>query len=94
MNQTRTIRLPIHVVKELNVYLRAARKLTQMLDHEPTAEEIADMVDKPIEDVKKLLGLNDKVASVDTPIGYDENKSLLETIPVTRSTEKVSLQKW
>jgi len=40
MNQTRTIRLPIHVVKELNVYLRAARELTQKLDHEPTAEEI------------------------------------------------------
>ena len=35
MNQTRTIRLPIHVVKELNLYLRAARELTQKLDHEP-----------------------------------------------------------
>ena len=81
MNQTRTIRLPIHVVKELNVYLRAARQLTQKLDHEPSAEEIAEMVDKPLEDVEKLLGLNDKVASVDTPIGHDDNKSLLETIP-------------
>jgi len=38
MNQTRTIRLPIHVVKELNVYLRAARELTQKLDHEPSPE--------------------------------------------------------
>lgn len=80
MNQTRTIRLPIHVVKELNVYLRAARQLTQKLDHEPTAEEIAEMVDKPLEDVEKLLSLNDKVTSVDTPIGFDENKSLLDTI--------------
>lgn len=41
MNQTRTIRLPIHVVKELNVYLRTARELAQKLDHEPTAEDIA-----------------------------------------------------
>lgn len=80
MNQTRTIRLPIHVVKELNVYLRAARQLTQKLDHEPSAEEIAEMLDKPLEDVQKLLGLNDKVASVDTPIGFDENKSLLDTL--------------
>lgn len=80
MNQTRTIRLPIHVVKELNVYLRAARQLTQKLDHEPSAEEIAEMVDKPLEDVQKLLGLNDKVTSVDTPIGFEENKSLLDTI--------------
>ncbi|MDF1828046.1 MAG: RNA polymerase sigma factor RpoS [Legionellaceae bacterium] len=80
MNQTRTIRLPIHVVKELNVYLRAARKLTQQLDHEPSAEEIAEMLDKPLEDVRKLLGLNDKVTSIDTPFGFDENKSLLDTI--------------
>ncbi|MBS0359725.1 MAG: RNA polymerase sigma factor RpoS [Proteobacteria bacterium] len=80
MNQTRTIRLPIHVVKELNVYLRAARQLTQNLDHEPSAEEIAEMVDKPIDDVKRMLGLNEKVTSIDTPIGHDENKVLLDTI--------------
>lgn len=81
MNQTRTIRLPIHIVKELNVYLRAARQLTQKLDHEPSPEEIAEMLDKPIEDVEKMLGFNDRVSSIDTPIGYDENKSLLDTIP-------------
>lgn len=80
MNQTRTIRLPIHIVKELNVYLRAARQLTQKLDHEPSPEEIAEMVDKPLEDVQKLLGLNDKMTSVDTPLTYDMSKSLLDTI--------------
>lgn len=41
MNQTRTIRLPIHIIKEINGYLRTARQLAQTLDHEPTAEEIA-----------------------------------------------------
>lgn len=91
MNQTRTIRLPIHVVKELNVYLRAARYLTQKLDHEPSAEEIADMLDKPLEDVRKLLGLNDKVASIDTPVGYDENKSLLDTIADENSMNPAEL---
>lgn len=80
MNQTRTIRLPIHVVKELNIYLRAARQLTQKLDHEPSPEEIAEMLDRPLEEVRNILGLNDKITSVDTPIGYDENKSLLDTI--------------
>jgi len=80
MNQTRTIRLPIHVVKELNVYLRAARELTQKLDHEPSAEEIAELLDRPIEDVKKMLGLNERVTSVDTPLGYDSDKSVLDTI--------------
>ena len=80
MNQTRTIRLPIHVVKELNVYLRAARELTQKLDHEPTAEEIAELLDKPAADVKRLLGLNERVGSVDTPVGPDSEKAVVDTI--------------
>ncbi len=80
MNQTRTIRLPIHVVKELNVYLRAARELTQKLDHEPTAEEIAELLEKPVDDVKKMLGLNERVTSIDTPMGYNSDKAILETI--------------
>lgn len=91
MNQTRTIRLPIHVVKELNVYLRAARQLTQKLDHEPTAEEIADMLDRPLEEVEKLLGLNDKTTSVDAPIGHDDSKSLLETIADENSVNPAEL---
>jgi RNA polymerase nonessential primary-like sigma factor len=70
MNQTRTIRLPIHVVKEINVYLRAARTLAQKLDHEPTAEEI-----------ERMLGLNERIASTDSNIMNDSGKTLLETIP-------------
>ncbi|MCF2950445.1 RNA polymerase sigma factor RpoS [Paraglaciecola aquimarina] len=80
MNQTRTIRLPIHVVKELNVYLRAARELAQILDHEPTAEEIAEALDKPVADVTKMLRLNERITSVDTPIGGENDKVLLDVI--------------
>lgn len=81
MNQTRTIRLPIHVVKELNVYLRAARELTQKLDHEPSAEEIADKLDCPVEDVQKMLRLNEKVSSIDASFGGENNdKSLAEVL--------------
>lgn len=80
MNQTRTIRLPIHVVKELNVYLRAARELAQKLDHEPTAEEIAEHVGKPVADVEKMLGLNERVGSIDISLGGENEKSLVETI--------------
>lgn len=80
MNQTRTIRLPIHVVKEINVYLRAARQLAQSLDHEPSSEEIADLLDRPIYEVKRMLGLNERVTSVDTPFGKDADKPLLDTI--------------
>lgn len=81
MNQTRTIRLPIHVVKELNSYLQAARRLAQSLDHEPNAEEIADLLDKPLNDVKRLLKLNERVTSVDIPIGKDSDKALIDAIP-------------
>ena len=80
MNQTRTIRLPIHVVKEINIYLRATRELSQRLDHEPTSEEVALLLDKPISEVKRMLGLNERIASVDTPYGKDADKPLLDTI--------------
>ena len=91
MNQTRTIRLPIHVVKELNVYLRAARELTQRLDHEPTPEDIAQMVDKPVEEVKRLLGLNERVTSVDTPVGPDSDKSVLDTLTDESASDPAEL---
>lgn len=81
MNQTRTIRLPIHVVKELNIYLRTARELVQKLDHEPTAEDIAQELDVPVEDVSKMLRLNERIASVDTPFGGESDKVLLDVIP-------------
>jgi len=80
MNQTRTVRLPIHVVKEINVYLKAARGLAQRLDHEPTTEDIADLLDKPIGEVKRMLGLNEHIASVDTPYGKDADKPLVDML--------------
>ena len=91
MNQTRTIRLPIHVVKELNVYLRAARELTQKLDHDPSPEEIAQLLDKPVADVKRMLGLNERVTSVDTPLGPDSDKSILDTISDEKGADPAEL---
>jgi RNA polymerase nonessential primary-like sigma factor len=91
MNQTRTIRLPIHVVKELNVYLRAARELTQKLDHEPSAEEIANLLEKPVGEVKRMLGLNERVSSVDVSLGPDSDKTLLDTLSDDRPTDPCEL---
>ena len=87
MNQTRTIRLPIHVVKELNVYLRASRELAQKLDHEPTPLDIAELLEKPVADVKKMLALNERVTSIDTPVGVSSDKSLLDTIADDRAND-------
>jgi len=81
MNQTRTIRLPIHIVKKLNVYLRTAREIAHKLTHEPTAEDIAKELDVPAKEVSKILKLNERISSVDTPIGYNSDKELLDIIP-------------
>ena len=81
MNQSRTVRLPIHVIKELNIYLRVAKKLTQELDHKPTAEEISEMIDKPVEVIQRILSLAPGSKSMDVPIMSDSAKTLGETIP-------------
>lgn len=84
MNQTRTIRLPVHVVKELNIYRRVSRKLAQKLDQPPTFPEIAHEVDKPADTVNRVLQLNDSVCSLDIPVG-DNEKSFVDTIPDQKS---------
>ncbi|MGJ0493086.1 RNA polymerase sigma factor RpoS [Methylobacter sp.] len=92
MNQTRTIRLPIHIVKEMNVYLKAQHHLTQLMDREPSAEDIAEYLDKPVSVVKKMLKLNERVTSVDMPGGKDFDKPLVESISDAESmspTEKL-----
>jgi RNA polymerase nonessential primary-like sigma factor len=81
MNQSRTVRLPVHVVKEINIYLRAARQLSQKLNREPTSEDVAEMLDRPIDEVEKMIGLNDRVSSVDSMSKYDSDKTLLDMLP-------------
>ncbi|MGH8551164.1 MAG: RNA polymerase sigma factor RpoS [Methylococcales bacterium] len=80
MNQTRTIRLPIHIVKEMNGYLKVRRQLAQRLDHDPSAEDVALHMDKPVKTVEKMFKLNERVTSVDTPYGKDSEKPLLEAL--------------
>lgn len=79
MNQTRTIRLPVHVVKQINSYQKAARRLAQALDHEPTAEEVADSLDLPLKDVQNILGLSEQLSTVESST-LDKDKLLQETV--------------
>ncbi|MGH8575892.1 MAG: RNA polymerase sigma factor RpoS [Gammaproteobacteria bacterium] len=81
MNQTRTIRLPIHVVKEINLYMRAMRRLTQTLDHEPKPEEVAHLLDCSLAEVEHMAGLNERVTSIDSPAERESGRSVLDTIP-------------
>ena len=80
MNQTRTIRLPIHVVKEMNLYLRTARRLAQTMDHEPTAEDIAADLECDVAEVRKMLRLNERVTSIDTPLSGETERSVVDTV--------------
>ncbi|MBL4647425.1 MAG: RNA polymerase sigma factor RpoS [Gammaproteobacteria bacterium] len=81
MNQARTIRLPVHIVKELNTYMVAARKLIQEEHNlEPSAEQIAQAVGKPTEKVQKVMGLNEKIISVDVAYGRDNDKPLVDAL--------------
>jgi RNA polymerase nonessential primary-like sigma factor len=80
MDQSRTIRLPIHIVKEINTYLKAQRHLTKTLEHEPSAQDIADYMDKPLDKVEKMLKLNERVTSVDVPGAKEIDNPLIDSI--------------
>lgn len=81
MNQSRTIRLPIHVIKELNVYLRTQRQLESRSNGEATVEDIALTTKKSAEDVRRILQLNERVASLDAPLDIDPDLSIGDAIP-------------
>ena len=86
MNQTRNIRLPVHVVKEMNYYLRGARELSQKLDHAPKPEEIANLIDKPVDEVRRMLKLSERVDSIDA-VRDVADRSRLEMIPDENSPD-------
>lgn len=93
MNQSRTIRLPIHVIRELNTYLSAAREIMKTLHHEASYQEIAEKVDKPVEDVKNMLELNEHMVSLDILIGNenDTGKPLVDVIADKSKTDPAEL---
>lgn len=99
MNQGRTVRLPIHIAKELNVCLRAARELSQKLDHEPTPEDIAELTEKPVDQVRRLMLLAEKITSADTP-SQESGRALVDTLSdgelanPERLTENGNLKVW
>ena len=83
MNQGKTIRLPIHIAKELNTYLRAQRELTQKIDHEPVAEDIAELLGKPVEDVRRLLALSEDIACTEISV-FEPDRSPWDSFEDTK----------
>ena len=91
MNQSRTIRLPVHVIKELNVCLRAQRHLEMQAGREPSLEEVAHLVDKPVDEVRRILNLNERMASLDAPLDVDPMLTIGESIPDEQQEEPDTL---
>ena len=79
------------MIKELNTYLRAARKLTQELNREATAEDVARLLKKPAKDVEKMFKLADRVSSFDIPMGGEGDRPLLDVIPDENNTDPSSI---
>ena len=80
MNQSRTIRLPVHVVKEINLVLRAFRHLESAATRDTSVERVAALIDRPVADVRRILHLNEHIASLDAPLEIDPNHTIGEAI--------------
>lgn len=80
MNQARTIRLPVHVVKELNQVLRARRELEMQNAAVVTDEAIAAKLGRPVQDVREILNLSEATASLDAPLDIDPSLSIGEAL--------------
>jgi RNA polymerase nonessential primary-like sigma factor len=104
MNQCRTVRLPIHIIRELATYLRASREMEQKLNRRPTAEEVAKELKTKPESVKRLFSLNDRMSSTEDALPSGSGRSILDSIadvnggnPETSYAEKaaeVLLSQW
>lgn len=82
MNQSRTIRLPVHVIKELHLVVRAMRTLEMTPENERRSEasRVARLIDKPVEEVRQLLAYNERTASLDSPLDVDPDLSVADAI--------------
>ena len=80
MNQARTIRLPVHVVKEINLVLRAFRHLESAATRDASVERVAALIDRPVADVRRILHLNEHIASLDAPLEIDPNHTIGDAI--------------
>jgi RNA polymerase nonessential primary-like sigma factor len=83
MNQARTVRLPVHMVRELNQILRGKYHLeAQHHDgKDATAEDIAHLVGRPVEEVQDILALSEHATSLDAPLDNDPQSSLMDMLP-------------
>ena len=86
-DQARTIRIPVHMVETINKVIRVSRQLLQELGHDPTAEELAEEMNMPVDKVRDILKVAQEPVSLETPIGEEEDSHLGDFIPDEDASE-------
>ncbi len=86
-DQARTIRIPVHMVETINKVIRVSRQLLQELGHDPSANEIAEEMNMPVEKVREILKIAQEPVSLETPIGEEEDSHLGDFIPDEDASE-------
>jgi len=87
MNQAGSVRLPIHIIKDINSCLRAARHIRQQQDRAPTAAEIAEYTGRDITDIERLLGLHERITLRSGSSTEDGAPGPVELLKATRDAE-------
>ncbi|GAA0747272.1 RNA polymerase sigma factor RpoD [Clostridium oceanicum] len=80
-DQARTIRIPVHMVETINKLIRVSRQLLQELGREPQPEEIAKIMEMPVDKVREIMKIAQEPVSLETPIGEEEDSHLGDFIP-------------
>ena len=80
-DQARTIRIPVHMVETINKVKKISSQLLHTNGHEPTAEEISDELDMPVDKVREIMRVAQEPVSLETPIGEEEDSHLGDFIP-------------
>jgi len=91
VNQSRTIRLPVHVSDDINKYLKISRELVQNLNRDPEPEEIAEIMEVEPAYIRRLMVLVKKTYSIEHPMGENNDYSLIDTIEDANSVDPESL---
>ena len=86
-DQARTIRIPVHMVETINKVKKVSSQLLHKNGHDPTAEEIAEELDMPIDKVREIMRVAQEPVSLETPIGEEEDSHLGDFIPDEDASE-------
>jgi RNA polymerase primary sigma factor len=91
VNQSRTIRLPVHVSDDINKYIKISRELIHQLNREPQPKEIAEAMGVDPAYIRRLMVLVKKTYSIEHPMGENNDYSLMDTIEDTSSVDPAAL---